>query len=404
MVRLGPQRGHVRERRRHVRRPGGLPQEEAETVSTLHPAVERADALIELKRYDDAEALLGERLAEDPGDLRAWVKLARCRLDAQQPEKALEATDEAVKLDPEDLGALIMRSQALRRVGGRLDEAESTLREVVRLAPEYWYGYALLADLVWRANTVRQGQANGGTLDRRTLERFLEEAGDLAKEALRLGPEEIYAHEVAWLIADMAGNKTVADQLDHAILQLDPHHQQALARRTEKAANTPGVKATEAATLYADALASAPESASMRRGLDDASYRLLRGVRWLALLCLALAGTGIDLFAVEGEVQRELPVPLGNRLWTLVPMTVIWAAGALLRYRRLRAGVRINIRSVIRNGTWPRVVLAQAAWAMLCALLITQVPWTERTVPQVLFWAGLLPIAATIWFDRKKRG
>jgi hypothetical protein len=141
----------------------------------------------------------------------------------------------------------------------------------------------------------------------------------------------------------------------------------------------------------------------MRQGLDHASYRLLRGVRWLALLCLALAGTMLDLFATQGETQRALPVSLGQRLWTLVPMAAIWAVGALLRYRRLRTGVRYNLRSLIRRRRWPRVVLGQAAWAMLCALLLTQVPWTERTVPQVVFWAGLVPTAATIWFDRTRR-
>lgn len=83
-------------------------------------------------------------------------------------------------------------------------------------------------------------------------------------------------------------------------------------------------------------------------------------------------------------------------------MAVVWALGALLGYRRLRAGIRVDLRSLLRRRTWPRVVLVQAAWAMVCSLLITQVPWTERTVPQVLFWAGLLPTVATMWFDRGK--
>lgn len=39
---------------------------------------------------------------------------------------------------------------------------------------------------------------------------------------------------------------------------------------------------------------------------------------------------------------------------------------------------------------------------MLMALLIIQIPWMDRTVPTVLFWAGLIPTAATIWFDRRK--
>ncbi|TVZ97593.1 hypothetical protein [Streptomyces sp. BK340] len=37
------------------------------------------------------------------------------------------------------------------------------------------------------------------------------------------------------------------------------------------------------------------ESAELQ-GLDDASYRLLRGVRWLAGLCVCLAAAGLDLW------------------------------------------------------------------------------------------------------------
>ncbi|MFJ8650031.1 tetratricopeptide repeat protein [Streptomyces sp. NPDC093546] len=372
-------------------------------TTAVHPAVERADLLIDLKRYEEARELLARRLAEAPEDVRAWVKLARSHLcDEKDGAKALEATERALALDPEDIGALVMHAHALREAR-RFLETEEVLREVIRLAPDYWHGYALLANWLWRIKALRSAQAHGH-IRPEDQKAALRESAELAQEAIRLGPEEVYAYEVAWVIADLAGDRTVADQLDEAILRLDPHHEQALERWTKRAAATPGVKAAEAATLYADALASAPDSAPMRQGLDEASYRLLRGVRWLALLCLALAAVGIDLYATEGETQRELPLPLGQRLWDLVPMTVVWALGALLRYRRLRAGVRVNLRSLVRRRTWPRIVLGQAAWAMLCALLITQVPWTERTVPHVLFWAGLVPAVATMWFDRTKTG
>ncbi|MFF7123680.1 hypothetical protein [Streptomyces sp. NPDC008240] len=144
------------------------------------------------------------------------------------------------------------------------------------------------------------------------------------------------------------------------------------------------------------------ESAELQR-LDDASYRLLRGVRWLAGLCVGLAAAGLDLFATDGHPQRALPLPVGQRLWDLVPMAAVWAVGALLRCRRLRRGVRYHLRSLINRRRWPRIVLGQAAWAMFCALLLTQIPWTDRAVPQIIFWAGLVPTAATIWFDRRKR-
>ncbi|MFF9403510.1 MULTISPECIES: tetratricopeptide repeat protein [unclassified Streptomyces] len=371
-------------------------------TTPLPPAVERANLLINLKRYEEARELLARRLAEDPEDIRAWVELARSHLgDEENGAKALEATGRALALDAENVGALLMHARALR-AGGRFPETEGVLREAIRLAPDYWYSYALLANWLWRIRGISSGQANGGQIRREDFEAALRESGLIAQQAIRLGPEEVYAYEVAWLIADMGADRSVADQMDEAILRLDPQHEDALARRTKNAATAPGVKATEAATLYADALASAPGSAPMQRGLDEASYRLLRGVRWLALLCLALAAVGIDLFATDGGSQRELPLGLGQRLWDLVPMAAVWALGALLRYRRLRAGIRVNLHSLIRRWAWPRVVLGQAAWAMLCALLIILIPWTQRTVPLVFFWAGLAPAVATMWFDRPK--
>ncbi|MFI6649882.1 tetratricopeptide repeat protein [Streptomyces sp. NPDC050529] len=371
-------------------------------TTTLHPAVERADLLIDIKRYEEARELLAQRLAEDPEDIRAWVELARSHVeDKEDGAKALEATEQALALNSQDIGALLMHARALR-VGGRFPETEGVLREVIRLVPDYWFGYARLADWLWRIRMIQSGQGNGGEIRREDFSAALRESDLIAQEAIRLGPEQVYAYEVARLIADMSADRSAVDRLDEAILRLDPQHEPALARQTTKAATAPGVKAKEAATLYADALASAPGSAPMRQGLDVASYRLLRGVRWLALLCLALAAAGIDLFATDGETQRELPLVLGQRLWDLVPMAAVWVLGALLRYRRLRAGIRVNLHSLIRRFTWSRVVLGQAAWAMLCALLITQIPWTERTVPLVLFWVGLVPAVATMWFDRPK--
>ncbi|WP_405897939.1 tetratricopeptide repeat protein [Streptomyces sp. NBC_00727] len=373
-------------------------------TTSLHPAVERADLLTGLKRYEEARELLARRLAEDPEDIRAWIELARTHLgDKENGAEALAATERALALNPEHIGALLTHTSALR-IGGRFPETEGVLREVIRLAPDYWFGYARLADWLWRLRMLSSGKSNGGQIQREDMTAGLREADLIAQEAIRLGPEEVYAYEVAWLIADMSGDHAAAARMDEAILRLDPQHERALARRTRKAATAPGVKAAEAATLYADALASTPDSTPMRQGLDAASYRLLRGLRWLALLCLALAAAGIDLFQTDGETQRELPLVLGQRLWDLVPMAVIWGLGALLRYRRLRAGVRVNLLSLIRRLAWARVVLGQAAWAMLCALLITQVPWTERTVPIVLFWAGLVPSLATMWFDRPRNG
>ncbi|GAA3064601.1 hypothetical protein GCM10020254_05660 [Streptomyces goshikiensis] len=87
-------------------------------MTTLHPTVEQAQALIDFERYDQALELLGRHLAEDPGDIRAWVKIGYSHLNTKAPRQASEAADQALQLDPEDYGALMLRAQAMVDDGG----------------------------------------------------------------------------------------------------------------------------------------------------------------------------------------------------------------------------------------------------------------------------------------------
>ncbi|MEU3504643.1 tetratricopeptide repeat protein [Streptomyces hundungensis] len=371
-------------------------------MTTLHPMVEQAQALIDFERYDQALELLGRHLAEDPGDIRAWVKIGYCHLNTKAPRLASEAADQALNLDPEDYGALMLRARAMVDDGGWL-KVEPVLRQAIRVAPEESYPRAMLADAVWRASIVEHARATGaGTMSHADMDRVSGEAADLAMEALRLGPEDLYAHEVAHRIASAAGNRTVSDQLDEAILRIDPQHGEAVARQTKRAAEAPGVNAAQAADLYAGALAGQPDSSWMQQQLDRATYRLLRGTRWLALLCLVTPAAMINLFPSDDHPAPALPLPIGQRLWSMVIMAAIWGFGAWRRYRKLRSGVQLNVRSLIRRGRWARVVLAQSGWAMLCALLIAGPTWADLDGPRLLFWMGLVPIATTIWFDKNK--
>lgn len=373
-------------------------------MTAIHPTVERAQALTDLKRHDQAATLLGQHLAEDPDDVTAWVELARCHLNAQRGQDALEAADRALALEPERHWALLMRFYALRAVGAKAAEAETVLREVIRVAPDHHLGYALLADMVFRSALIRNGLANGGVINRNRLTaEDTREATDLIQEAMRIGPEEVIVYEKAWFMADLAHNRTVADQMVETILRLDPQHPEALAHQAKRAAEQPGVTPGQATEIYTDTLAVTPDDQDIQERLDHATYRLLRGIRWLALLCLVIASAMVNLFPTEGDATAQpLPVPLGTRLWTLAPMAAVWGFGAWRTYRKLRTGAQLTLRSNLRNGLWFRIVLAQAAWAMLCALLIAHIPWTDRPVPQILFWAGLLPTFATILFDRRK--
>ncbi|MGH4032502.1 TPR domain-containing protein [Actinomycetota bacterium Odt1-20B] len=370
---------------------------------SLDQAVERAEGLVALERYDEAVELLGRRLAEEPDDVAAWEQLARCQLRADRPRQALEATERALQLTPENVNVLLVHSQALRLSGAGLDKAEDALRAAVRLNPQFWGGYSMLADLVFRAAVVRRGKeiGPGGRLEFADIQAVAGEARELAREAIRLGPEEIGAYETAKFIADLSGDKETVDAMERAILRLDPTHQEALAGQTRKAANTPGTRAADAADMVADALAAAPGSPVLQSELDAATYRMLRGTRWLALFCLLLiAASALDLYPTDGETPLELPLSLGQRLWNLVPLTAIWLLGAALRFYRRRKGVRLNVRSLLRRDGWARLAAGQSAAVMACTLVLDLVPWTERGIPRTLFWIALVTTLLTMWVDR----
>ncbi|MGW1297607.1 tetratricopeptide repeat protein [Streptomyces sp. NPDC002533] len=373
-------------------------------MTTAQAELQRAEALHEIGRYEDAAALLTQLLAHDPDHTRAWVALARTELKRQRFKEALEATDQALERHPEYVDALLVRSQAVRFTSGGIAAAEAALREAVRISPEFWGGYAMLADVVFRRALVRFAQESGKKeLAREDMPALAEEGAALAREAIRLGPEEVYAYETALFIAQMSGAEEDADEFERAILRIDPTHREALARQTAKAAEPDKSLPRRATELYADALAVAPENTSLRSGLDKATFRLLRGTRWLAIACVVAAGVTIDLFATADDpVQRELPLPPGQRIWLLCCMAAIWGFGAWRTYRRLRTGVRLNVRSLIRRDVWARVVVGQASFTTLCALLITQVPWTDRSWPQILFWSGLVVPWLTISYDHRR--
>ncbi|MFD0268621.1 hypothetical protein ACFVGY_18920 [Streptomyces sp. NPDC127106] len=81
-------------------------------------------------------------------------------------------------------------------------------------------------------------------------------------------------------------------------------------------------------------------------------------------------------------------------------MAAVWGFGVWRRYRKMRSGVRMSLWAMVRQFGWTRLILAQSAWLTLTAVVIVAVPWSERLVPQVLFWVALVPTLLTVWFER----
>ncbi|MFI0778170.1 tetratricopeptide repeat protein [Streptomyces sp. NPDC021212] len=349
-------------------------------TGTEHPLTAQGAALLELGRFDQAKELLARRLASDPDDVRAWVRLAICHINTKDFEDALHATQEALRRAPEDFSAHRFRSLALRRTG-RSDESVAAAREAIRISPDHWMAYTALSEaLIMPPDRWPQ-------------------AYEAAVTAVRLGPEEIETHYALWKASLALGRRDVCDQAVREVLRIDPSNAWALQEVATGKAYSKDAKLPEVAEGYVQALAAAPGDQRMRKGLEDTLFRMVRGTRWLALLCLLIAVLTARVFPT-GDDATALPAPLGTRLYALALMAVVWALGAWRAYRKLPQGARLGVRSLVRREFWVKVSFYEAVWSTLCAVLIVTVPWTDRLVLQVLTHAGWVPPLITIWFER----
>lgn len=103
------------------------------------------NALIHTGDYVEAVRAADRILSTDPDNWMALAGRAQANLVASNPEATLADAEHMLGLDPQDIGALVMRTGALADLG-RLDEAEATQHELERVATA-------------TGNTVRAGRS-----------------------------------------------------------------------------------------------------------------------------------------------------------------------------------------------------------------------------------------------------
>lgn len=162
-------------------------------------SVQRAELLADLGRYDEAAAELAAASADD---VAAHTLLARIRLAAGSPVGALAAADQAVRVDPADLDALIARGMALADLG-RIDEAAAQAEQILRRGRDNGYACTSAAAILAAG---RAGQI----------------ALDAAWEGVRLAPDQPRAHLVLGVVASRLGLKQIAERAYQEALALDP--------------------------------------------------------------------------------------------------------------------------------------------------------------------------------------
>ncbi len=344
---------------------------------------ERAKAHMEVERYDQAAELMARYLVDAPGDAWAWSYLADCRFRCGDREGALKAADEGIAADPECWYPWERRAFLLPFFG-RVDEALEAAREAVRVGPDISDTHSILAKCL-----VIKGDGEG--------------AYEASLRAVELSPDDARLHfNLAWP-AEATGRPDVQEQALRNALRLEPDHAAARARLAELRADAQQIKLPELAGEYAAALGAEPNARYIEHKLNLLVLRLLRRTRWFALICLVMAALASRAFPT-GDDPRELPAPLGPRLWSLVLMSVVWALGAwFLAYRKLPRGARSTVWSLLRRH-WPaRLPLAHALWGMVCAVVLVLVPWTDRGYEQTLALVGAVPVVLAMWFGHAWR-
>ena len=133
-------------------------------------AIGQARMLLERRRLDAARAAIGSGLQADPENLELIYLSGLAEYFDDDNDAALEVMEIVLVLDPTHEGARGVIFQ-IRREGEQFAEAEQVLLSLLQDFPEdptyyAWYAWLMLAT------------------------GFFEKAGQLAEEALRLGPED----------------------------------------------------------------------------------------------------------------------------------------------------------------------------------------------------------------------
>jgi tetratricopeptide (TPR) repeat protein len=276
--------------------------------------LERAQALVELRRFDEACSLLQTLVAREPDDPYAWCLLAQAQSGADRPHDALAAASRAAALAPEDDWPHRLRSVALQSLGAD-ESAVAAAQEAVRVGPYGWQSHARLAiSLVFAKGDLAEALAE-------------------AERSVELAPNEPNTHYALGLVAEASRNRQEAELCYRHALALDPEHgpsHNALASMQLAAGQwSPGGLAG-AASGFRDAVQADPRAAYSARNLELVLRHFLARVSYLVFVIVWLASR------ISGGALDDRVGPL---LLLLIP------AGFAVRFL---AGLAPDLRRQVR--------------------------------------------------------
>lgn len=343
----------------------------------------RATSMEELGRYDEAAHQLSALIAQIPDSDVLWSRVAYCRVMLAEGESALQAAEEALRVNPESPQGHSARSQALLNLG-RSAEAVSAGREAVGSVPGNTHAHVTLA------------RALRHTPD------GAEESVEMLRRAIGMEPNDAVLHFHLGLSLSKSGRNDEAAESMREALRIEPAHVDALASLNVLNAQTGKVGLTESLTDGTRVLALDPQHRSAEHNLDVWLHQLLRRTRWIALGCLVIALPAARVFTTEGA-DNSMPAPLSGRMYALALIIGICGLCGWLTARRLPKAVRAAARSLCRRYWLIATAPVSAVWCLLGAIVIVAVPWSDRAVPQVIMHVAWIPAVLSMYAVRSVR-
>ncbi|MFJ7156464.1 tetratricopeptide repeat protein [Streptomyces sp. NPDC101118] len=247
-------------------------------------ALQQADALYDLGRYEQAAALAARHLADDPDDAAALVLLARCRHRLGDERQALTAVERALHVAPESVGAWLVHAHVLLALTEH-EQAELSARRAVELAPHHWGSHHTLGTVLDRTGRARR--VGGG--------KRMRAAHEAARTAAALAPEESEAHFLVGLTAHHTRRYRVAQEAYETALRLDPDNSQALNNLSllhlRRSRLRPG-SWTRAAEGFVRSAALDVNDRHARHNLERMAWGALVESRWVALAGIVAVSLG----------------------------------------------------------------------------------------------------------------
>jgi len=327
----------------------------------------RAEALLDLSRWTEAERLLGQLVSSEPDDARAHCLLALALDGQRRDEEMLEAANRAVALAPDDEWGHRLASIALVRLDLR-DEAARAAAEAVRLDP-----------FSWRAHLQYAVAAH-------TVPRLAQDAHSAALRAAEIAPEAADVHFALGLTSEATGrHEEVAGHYRDAV-RLNPSHAGALNNLTNLQG---GARLGRKAQGYLAALRADPGSTFARTNLEGLAGRF-------ALRVLGLCVVALLLCAVEASARDLAPHFSWARacIGLLLVLVVVGYTRALVGH--LPLGARTHLLARIRGDGTLLTAFVLAGGGLALAVLACFAPFGGAVAVAALRPVGILAVVVVV--------